>query len=596
MPGDADGRYPSRLLALCADGMLSPRLSLPGLVEGATATSMAWGLAWYPERTQAALVLKDPAAIGANPLTRVLHDWDRFQTDVLVAHLRAGGGRNTGADTQPFVRSFGGRDWVFAHAGDLDRSRVASLPLGDSPTLEPVGRTDSERVFCTLLTLAQERRARRVADLDWELLRDWFGAINDLGSASIVLSDGLDVVAYQDRQQHASLHWTRLQAPLAEGPLTGDGLELTLGGASARLRSVALLSSVPLGDPAEWLPLQPGQLIVLRGGQVSWDSHAGVAGMAGSAPLVLRRSREPERRTLSVRHETTYRYAAPAERSTHVLRLQPVLDERQRILDHEVQLSVAGLRHEFEDVFGNRAASVAIETPYQELRITARSLVQVDDPGPLALAGPRRVSLPLVWMPWQRQIMAPYLVPPELAEAELRELIDYALGFARRQDHDLAATLWDMNETIYRDFAYAPGETHVLTTPFEFYGQRRGVCQDFANLFICLARLLNIPARYRVGYVWTGATHANPVQSEASHAWAELYLPEYGWHGFDPTNGCLVGTDHVRVAAGRNFRDAAPVSGTILVGGGAETLDVHVRVEVVEGESHDAVRPRAAGA
>jgi transglutaminase-like putative cysteine protease len=192
--------------------------------------------------------------------------------------------------------------------------------------------------------------------------------------------------------------------------------------------------------------------------------------------------------------------------------------------------------------------------------------------------------------------MAPYLLPPELPETELRELTHYALGFARRQDNDLAAMLWDMNDSIYRDFTYAPGETHLWTTPFEFYEQRRGVCQDFANLLICLARLLNIPARYRVGYVWTGAGHANRVQSEASHAWAELYLPEHGWHGFDPTNGCLVGTDHVRVAAGRNFRDAAPMSGAILVGGGTETLDVHVRVDVLEDGARDGLRSRAAGA
>ena len=112
---------------------------------------MGWGLAWYPERQPAALVLKDPAAIGANALTRLLHEWERFQSDILVGHVRGDGGRNTGADTQPFVRSFGARDWVFAHAGDLAPAKVAKLPLGDSPSYEPVGRTDSERVFCALL-------------------------------------------------------------------------------------------------------------------------------------------------------------------------------------------------------------------------------------------------------------------------------------------------------------------------------------------------------------------------------------------------------------------------------------------------------------
>jgi transglutaminase-like putative cysteine protease len=183
-------------------------------------------------------------------------------------------------------------------------------------------------------------------------------------------------------------------------------------------------------------------------------------------------------------------------------------------------------------------------------------------------------------MPWQRQMMLPYLLPVELPESELRELSEFAMSFAERQDYSLVETLNDMNETIFRDFTYITGSTTFETTPFEVYTQRRGVCQDFANLFICLARLLVVPARYRVGYIFTGADYANKRQSEASHAWAELYLPWVGWRGFDPTNGCQVGIDHIRVATGRNYRDATPTAGTIYKGGGAkETLKVVVRVE-----------------
>lgn len=156
------------------------------------------------------------------------------------------------------------------------------------------------------------------------------------------------------------------------------------------------------------------------------------------------------------------------------------------------------------------------------------------------------------------------------------------MSFAERQDFDLVETLVDMNQTIYRDFSYVPGSTSIETTPFDVYTKRRGVCQDFANLFICLARLLNIAARYRVGYIYTGADYANQVQSEASHAWVELYLPWTGWRGFDPTNGILAGTDHVRVACGRNYRDATPTSGTLYKGGGGERLSVSVRVEPID--------------
>jgi transglutaminase-like putative cysteine protease len=184
-------------------------------------------------------------------------------------------------------------------------------------------------------------------------------------------------------------------------------------------------------------------------------------------------------------------------------------------------------------------------------------------------------------MPWQRQMMMAYLLPPELPETQLVELTDYAMSFVERNDHSLHHTLEDINQSIYNDYKYVQGTTSLNTTPFEVYTARKGVCQDFANLFICLARLLNIPARYRTGYIYTGANYENKLQSEASHAWAEVYLPYVGWRGYDPTNGCPVAQDHIRVACGRNYRDATPTSGTIFKGGGSEKLSVTVRIEEV---------------
>jgi transglutaminase-like putative cysteine protease len=185
-------------------------------------------------------------------------------------------------------------------------------------------------------------------------------------------------------------------------------------------------------------------------------------------------------------------------------------------------------------------------------------------------------------MPWQRQTLQPYLLPPELPESQLQELTEYAMSFVERNDYDLLDTLLDLNSTIFREYKYVQGATTHATTPFDVYTERRGVCQDFTNLFICLTRLHGVPARYTCGYVYTGPKHANQVQSEASHAWVQVYLPEVGWRGFDPTNGIITQTDHVRVAVGRNYVDATPTSGTIFVGGGTETLKVDVRVEPIE--------------
>jgi transglutaminase-like putative cysteine protease len=255
----------------------------------------------------------------------------------------------------------------------------------------------------------------------------------------------------------------------------------------------------------------------------------------------------------------------------------------QSILNHSLTHSVYGPSKEYEDVFGNSSTYVELSAAYQELAIRAQSTIRVVESPPLAgRSTARRDGLPLVWMPWQRQMMSPYLLPPELPESELQEINEFAISIAARNDNDLYSTFLDLNATIYRDFAYVSGSTTLETTPYDVFVNRRGVCQDFANLMICMARLLNVPARYRVGYIFTGAQYENKVQSEASHAWVELYLPWNGWRGFDPTNGCIAGVDHVRVACGRNYRDATPTTGTIYKGQpGTETLTVEVRVEEI---------------
>jgi transglutaminase-like putative cysteine protease len=280
-------------------------------------------------------------------------------------------------------------------------------------------------------------------------------------------------------------------------------------------------------------------------------------------------------RSFDIVHETVYRYQQPVERSTQLLRLTPFHDPHQRLIDHQLEVSVDCRAQRFEDVFGNAVRKLLIETPFEELRIRARSRVEVlDFEQPL----PAPTTIPPVWMPWQRQMLTPYLLAPELPETQLLELCDYARGFVRRNHDDLLDTLLDINATIFADYEYLPGATNLHTTAWEVFERRRGVCQDFTNLFICLARLLGIPARYVCGYVYTGSKHAE------SHAWVQLFLPEVGWQGFDPTHGIVPRTEHVRVAVGRSSIDATPTSGTIYAGGGGETLSAEVRVEPVDGD------------
>ncbi|NNL68194.1 MAG: transglutaminase [Myxococcales bacterium] len=564
-----------------------------------------WGVGWYPNSERGASVLKDPASTGGASVSDGLRDWKRFRGTTFVCHLRGHMRRRTQQDAQPFLRSYGGRQWIFAHDGDLHPEYAQRLPLGPDPTLDPLGGTDSEHAFCWLLGRLRDASARSLGEVDPEQLRAWFTEINAGGKANIVLADGDLLLAWRDSGGAGDLLWTRLVPPHVRNDFESDSVRITLDPARDANRTALIFSSQAL-SAEPWYALEPGQTVITRRGSVVFDSApAGIppqlrekgpavspmrseAGHQLAAVEPLPASTHPlpvidrAERLLQILHETRYRYAVPVERSSHKLLLHPMEDGLQKLEDFQFEMTPPGVGSEFEDVFGNLATVVEIDAPYGELLIRATSRVRVKAPRLLEMHfSHRRERIPLAWMPWQRQMLSAYLLPPELPETQLEELSDFATSFVQRNESDLVATLVDMNETIHRDFEYVSGSTTVATTPFEVFQSRRGVCQDFANLMICLARLLSVPARYRMGYIFTGADYENKIQSDASHAWVELYIPRIGWKGFDPTNGRQAGAEHVRVACGRTYRDASPTSGTIYQGGGTETLDISVRVEEI---------------
>jgi transglutaminase-like putative cysteine protease/predicted glutamine amidotransferase len=642
------------LLAMSFEGELAPSFDLRCLGPG-RALPDGWGLGYYPGGEPSAVVLKEPAPPQGSIRSQLARAWEHLESSLFVLHIRsARWGANTDANTQPFVRSWGRRDWMMGHSGSLTRR-----PPDERGLFEPVGSTDTEQLFCTLLGRFAERGWKSLGEADLATVRDWLDVFDDDGGLTIALTDGRDLVVYADRDIEASLYLGNLAPPYEQVALGDADLAIDLTARGAKSVKGVIVASAPL-DPIEWSglpgprsvaqrgegsielagdrpvvegdraggaagptritwrPVPPGTLLAIRQGAVVASHGPRAQGPAAQlallAPSVVRRAAQRALspapvRTYDVRHRTVYRYATPVERSTHLVRMTPRHDRMQALLAHHLTISVPGQSVEFEDVFDNRVRRLLVDTAWSEMVLEATSRVRITDVAPIDLRAARdRSTIPLVWMPWQRQIMAPFLLPPELPESQLQELTAYAMSFVKRNDFDLLDTLLDINATIFTEYAYRQGSTTVFTTPFEVYTRRRGVCQDFTNLFICLARLLGVPARYVCGYVYCGppagaaegavgnrsatdpagapvaivggADRSNPAQSEASHAWVQLYLPELGWKGFDPTNGILTQTEHIRVAVGRNYIDATPTSGTIYVGGGPETLEVDVDVRL----------------
>lgn len=126
----------------------------------------------------------------------------------------------------------------------------------------------------------------------------------------------------------------------------------------------------------------------------------------------------------------------------------------------------------------------------------------------------------------------------------------------------------ELMHALYRDFSYEPGITGVRTTAEEAWGFGRGVCQDYAHIYITLLRLAGIPARYVCGLI---------IGEGASHAWAEA-LCGGRWVAFDPTNDCLVLNHYIKLGHGRDSADCA-INRGLMWSGGAQSQKISVIVE-----------------
>ena len=136
------------------------------------------------------------------------------------------------------------------------------------------------------------------------------------------------------------------------------------------------------------------------------------------------------------------------------------------------------------------------------------------------------------------------------------------------------AVLHALNSAVHQKMTFEAGATEAQTPAAVAYEARRGVCQDFAHIFIATARLCGFPARYVSGHLFR--RDVSTLQ-EAGHAWAEAWLPDLGWIAFDPAHGICADDAYVRIAAGLDYGDAAPIVGNRR-GGGTETMSVEVTV------------------
>lgn len=262
---------------------------------------------------------------------------------------------------------------------------------------------------------------------------------------------------------------------------------------------------------------------------------------------------------LSISHTSTYRYDAPVAYAVQRLRLWPASSTVQTVHDWRLEMVGAQSELSYNDAFGNRTELLRA-TP-QTAEIVIHAVGQVETRDTAGVSGPG-TGVPPLWTYCRQTGLT------EPGEA-IRQLAAPLSGMANRLD-----LLHRLSGDITARVAYIPDTTDVATPAEAALASGSGVCQDHAHIFLSTARLLGVPARYVSGYLLIEGR----TEQAATHAWAEAYVDDLGWVGFDIANGVAPDEKYVRIACGLDYGQAAPITG-LRSGSSTESLAVALNVE-----------------
>ncbi|WP_407169685.1 transglutaminase domain-containing protein [Bradyrhizobium sp. ORS 111] len=264
---------------------------------------------------------------------------------------------------------------------------------------------------------------------------------------------------------------------------------------------------------------------------------------------------------LRIAHTTTYRYEPAASGVIQILRMTPGSHDSQYVAEWQIDVSTDSRLDTHEDAFGN-VTHVLTHGSIAELAIHCEGLIETHDTGGVLRGTDERF-------------------PPSLflRSTPLTDLNPAMTTFVRElraeAGSDVLGFLHALMVQIYEHMTFDEDPTNSATSASEAFMLKRGVCQDYAHILIACARAGGVPARFVSGHFLRSD---GMVNQQAGHAWAEAFVPDLGWVGFDAANGICTTDAHARVAIGLDYLGAAPVRGT-RYGGGTETLTVAVKVD-----------------
>lgn len=219
--------------------------------------SDGFGIAFFEDK--ACRLFVDNQSAVESPIAELVRNYPIKSRNV-IAHIRkATQGKINLENSHPFSRELWGRQWIFAHNGDL-KDFLPEL----SGRFTPVGNTDSERAFCYLLDQLVKHFGYDEPKLDqvFDLLAEISPSIAEHGTFNFCLSNGQALFTYATTK----LHWLVRKYPFKPAQLIDIEVEVDFSQVTTPEDRVAVITTEPLTQNEEWTAFKEGEMILFRDG------------------------------------------------------------------------------------------------------------------------------------------------------------------------------------------------------------------------------------------------------------------------------------------------------------------------------------------
>lgn len=286
-----------------------------------------------------------------------------------------------------------------------------------------------------------------------------------------------------------------------------------------------------------------------------------------------------------ITHLTTYYYQSSVSFCHNQAILRPIDNETQSVLHYSMHINPKeSEKDEFVDFFGNNVTQFLVQTPHQVLEVKSSALIQkIESKKDFSKID---LSVEEAKRKLEQNSQAIICAKQFLFESELikhlsSEIYDYAV-ISFEESRNIYEACLDLMSRIFHDFAFVSGVTDVDTTVEQVLKDKKGVCQDFAHFAIACIRSVGLPAKYVSGYIETLPPEGEEklIGADASHAWFAVFIPDFGWCEFDPTNNQVPSIQHIVIGYGRDYADIVPLKG-VVKGVGRNFVRVSVDIQRV---------------